>query len=245
MYSLVVIDDEIELLEGLQNHFPWERYGFKVQQSFSSGKKALEWLKENAVDVVLTDICMPFLSGLELITHIKDISEKPPIFCLLSAHQDFSYAQKGIQLGVKHYLLKPTDFEEIGDAFLSIKKELDEQQPSTIEIQGKYSLHIQKALDFIVSKPDIASLQIVADDLCMNASYLSRLFKEETGTNFSTILLRVRMEKAAELLSTYFSYSNKEIAELLGYGDAQNFCRTFRKYFSMTPQAYRKERVNE
>lgn len=243
MYSLIVIDDEIELLEGLENHFPWERYGFKVMKSFGSGQNALAWLKDNSTDVVLTDIRMPFLSGLELIRRIKEISAHPPLFCLLSAHQEFSYAQEGIKLGVKHYLLKPTDFDEIGKAFLSIREELDNLQPRSIKVQSKYSLHIQKAISLILSRPDIASLQSLADALGMNASYLSRHFKEETGTNFSTILTKVRMEKATDLLTSHFSYSNKDIAEMLGYRDPQNFCRTFRKHFMMTPKTYRKENL--
>lgn len=245
MYSLIVIDDEIELLEGLENHFPWEKYGFTVQESFSNGNDALHWLESHTTDVILTDICMPSISGLDLISKIKHDCSNTPLFCLLSAHQDFSYAQEGIKLGVKHYLLKPTNFDEIGDAFTSIREELDRVNNSYFETNNNYSIQIQRAINIIEAKPELASLQSVSDAVGVNPSYLSRLFKEDTGENFSSILTKIKMEKAKELLLSKYSYSNKDIAELLGYGESQNFCRTFRKYFSMTPQKYKKEHLNE
>lgn len=244
MYSLIIVDDEIELRNGLVNYFPWEEFGFKVENSFGSAQEAILWFKENTADVLLTDIRMPFMNGLELISKIKEIKSDSILFCLLTAHKDFQYAQKGIQLGIRHYLVKPTDFNEIGQAFREIKEELDKKQKNKITYQDIKNIHIQKALNLIQASPDSTSLKNLADRLNVNASYLSRLFKEETGQNFSTILNAAKMEKAKIFLTSHVSYSNREIAGFLGYLDPQNFCRSFRKHFKMTPQSYRKKYYN-
>ena len=122
-YSLLIVDDEKEIRDSLTNYFPWEKCGFKVVQSLGNANEAFEYVKKHPVDVILTDIKMPFMSGLDLIKKIKSEIADPIIFCLLSAHKDFDFARKGISLGVRHYLLKPTEFEVITDAFQTIKKE--------------------------------------------------------------------------------------------------------------------------
>lgn len=242
MYSLIIIDDEKELLEGLSQYFPWESLGFVVSGAFSDAKNALSYCRSNPVDVVLTDIRMPFLSGLDLIKELR--KEIPcPLFCIMSAYSDFAYAKQAIAFGVKEYLVKPVSFDEIKISFQKIRSILDDSPLSmTNGPKHEESLPlINRTLAIIEKRLGICSLQSIAEELDITPSYLSRLFKKEMGKNFQEYLLQMKMEMAGRMLSGKVEYKNKEIAQTLGYQDTQNFCRTFRRYFNTSPQKYRQE----
>lgn len=124
MYSILLADDEVEVLEGMKIIIPWEEYGFYIKGTASDGAEAIEMLKENSFDLVITDIRMPLLNGLELIREIK--KQKPSAFVLiLSGYDEFSYAREGMQLGVKSYLLKPINEAELIKELISIRQELN------------------------------------------------------------------------------------------------------------------------
>ena len=242
MYTLVIVDDEKELLEGLTNYFPWESIGFVVAGSFSDGRSALSYCKAHTVDVVLTDIRMPFMSGLELIEQLRMI-ENPSLFCIMSAYNDFYYAKKAIGYGVVEYLVKPASFDEITSTFQKIRGVLDGQVPT---IGNEHTSEPTNALIFqslaiIEKRLSSCSLQNIASELGITTSYLSRLFKEETNQNFQDYLLAKKMEVAKQMLFSKVGYRNKELARALGYQDTRNFCRTFRKYWGTSPQQFKKE----
>ncbi|HKM08183.1 MAG TPA: response regulator [Sphaerochaeta sp.] len=243
MYSLVIIDDETELLEGLSQYFPWEKIGFTVAQAFSDGRSALAFCKTHSVDVVLTDIRMPFISGLDLIQELQT-AQYVPLFCIMSAYESFDYAKKAIAYGVQDYLLKPSSFEDIEKTFLKIRTILDcnANFPPNDGNTEHYAAPIIKTLSIIRKRIRSSSLQSIAEELGINSSYLSRLFKEEIGQNFQEYLVQTKMEQAERMLMGNIGYTNKEIAEALGYQDTQNFCRTFKNYFGTSPQQYRKDR---
>lgn len=242
MYALVIIDDEIELLEGLSTYFPWEKIGFTVVQAFSDGRNALAYCKSHSVDVVLTDIRMPFISGLDLIQELQT-RPRPPLFCVMSAFDSFEYAKRAIAYGVQDYLVKPSSFADIEKTFLKIRSLLDCNTiiPTSDGHTEHYSTLITEAITIIRKRTRSCSLQSIAGELGINSSYLSRLFKEETGQKFQEFLVAVKMEQAVRMLTGKISYKNKEIAKALGYQDTQNFCRTFKNHFGTSPQVFRKE----
>lgn len=124
MYSILLADDEEEVLEGMKIIIPWEEYGFYIKGTASDGAGAIELLKENSYDLVITDIRMPVINGLELIREIK--RQKPSAFVLiLSGYDEFSYAREGMQLGVKSYLLKPINESELIKELIDVRQELN------------------------------------------------------------------------------------------------------------------------
>ncbi len=242
MYTLVIVDDEKELLEGLQNYFPWESVGFSVIGAFTDGRSALAFCRNEKPDVLLTDIRMPFMTGLQLIKELKALPSVPQ-FCIMSAYDDFTYAKEAISYGVQEYLVKPSSFDEIKKTFEKIREVLDGK---TVQINNTSSFDpsnplIAKTLTIIEKKLSSCTLQNIASELGVTTSYLSRLFKEETNQNFQEYLLSHKMEVAKQMLLSKVGYKNKEIALALGYQDTQNFCRTFRKYWGSSPQQLRKE----
>ncbi|MGE4455171.1 MAG: response regulator [Sphaerochaeta sp.] len=242
MYTLVIVDDETELLEGLTHYFPWESIGFSVSGSFTDARSALAFCKDHHPDVLLSDIRMPFMSGLQLIKELKQFPS-PPQFCIMSAYDDFGYAKEAIGYGVLEYLVKPSSFEEIKQTFEKIRHVLDGSTPAMAPSSSFVPSNplVTKTLAIIEKKLSSCTLQNIASELGVTTSYLSRLFKEETTQNFQEYLLTHKMEVAKQMLTSKVGYKNKEIAEALGYQDTQNFCRTFRKYWGTSPQQLKKE----
>jgi YesN/AraC family two-component response regulator len=245
MYSLVIVDDEPVLREGLARHFPWETYGFTVQEVFSGPRRALAFFEKESADVLLTDIRMPAMSGLDLIRRIKALPGNKTVMCLLSAYRDFSYAREGMALGVQYYLVKPAGFEEIGDTFQQIRQALDARSPDCLAVSDKEmpepeNAVVRRACAIMAAKTASCSLQNIAAELNLDVSYLSRLFKKETGEHFRDRLCRIKMEQAAAMLKSAVNYTNRDIGEALGYHDTQNFCRSFARYYGVTPGKFRR-----
>lgn len=244
MYSLIIIDDEEEILEGLTNYYPWKNIGFEVIGSFSYATAALEFCDKTMPDVVLTDIRLPFKSGFDILEELCQ-KENQPLFCVMSAYDEFEYAKQAIKYGVQDYLVKPVSFEELGKTFTKIKGILDAKRPvipKKDEENNTDNVLIIHAIEIMKKRTKDCTLNSVADELEVSESYLSRLFKKETGTNFQKYLQDIKMSMAAAMLEPPARYKNKDIAEALGYTDSQNFCRSFRKAYGMTPQEYRESR---
>ncbi len=125
MYRLIIADDEALIRAGLFYRNNWQEMGFEVAAMLEDGKEVLTLLEEQRVDVLLTDICMYQVSGLEL---ANTIHEKYPWMkvILLSGYQEFEYAREAIRCGVYEYLLKPIDYDKLRSVFAKIKKELDD-----------------------------------------------------------------------------------------------------------------------
>ncbi|MFC9707862.1 response regulator [Paenibacillus sp. NPDC056933] len=129
MIDILLVDDETYVTESLELTIPWGELGVTTVLRAASGKEALQIMEENAVDLVVTDIRMPGMSGLELIEEVS--SRWPHIRCiLLTGHSDFQYAKKAIQLQAADYILKPVNDEEfmasVSAAITSLRDEWDE-----------------------------------------------------------------------------------------------------------------------
>lgn len=130
MYHLLIADDEPSVCEGLGLIIDWAGYGFQIQGSAQNGKEALEKLAAGDYQLLITDVRMPVLDGLELIETIR--ARYPELrILIISGYSDFNYAKRAITYGVKGYLLKPIDPEELRQFVLSIKEELDRERQKT------------------------------------------------------------------------------------------------------------------
>jgi len=124
MYNVVIADDERIVLEGLKNTFNWRKYGFEVCGLAENGEEAFDIIQHIKCHVLITDIRMPDMDGLELARKIKD--RYPCIHVIIiSAYNDFEYAQQAIKYGVSGYLLKPLKDTELGELILKLKEELE------------------------------------------------------------------------------------------------------------------------
>ena len=127
MYSVILVDDEPVVREGLEYIIDWEKEGYSVIGSAGNGLEGLELIKKVKPDLVITDIKMPGLTGLEMVGEAKKIN--PDLKCIiLSGYSDFKYAQDAIALGTLHYLLKPIDENELIQILSRVKIQLEEEE---------------------------------------------------------------------------------------------------------------------
>ena len=103
MYRLIIVDDEFEIRNGLSRYFPWESVGVEAAAVFENARGALDYIRRNPVDVVLTDIEMPGMSGIELARVIHE-QRLPVKVIFLSAYKKFEYARDAISYRVVHYI---------------------------------------------------------------------------------------------------------------------------------------------
>ncbi|WP_145412633.1 response regulator [Paenibacillus xylanexedens] len=129
MIDILLVDDETYVTESLELTIPWGELGVTTVLRAASGKEALEIMEENAVDIIVTDIRMPGMTGLDLISEVN--RRWPHVRCiLLTGHSDFDYAKKAIQLQAADYILKPVNDDEfmnsVSAAITSLRDEWDE-----------------------------------------------------------------------------------------------------------------------
>lgn len=124
MYRIIVADDEEELRRAIIRRVQWEEIGFQVVGEAENGAEALELVEKLEPDLILTDIRMPFISGVELARQIREIRPSTQI-AFLSGYDDFSYAQQAIQYNIISYMLKPISMIELTEELKKIKEKLD------------------------------------------------------------------------------------------------------------------------
>ena len=210
----------------------------------SNGKQALEILKETPVDVLLTDIEMPFVSGLDLAKKARENNNDLPIL-FFSCYDNFSYAKTALSVGACNYMLKPLDpseFETTMDSTLKLlektsKKKALMQMETDVSDGSKHSVEMVKRYIQANYYKDI-SLNSLAEMVYLNTSYLSTIFKAETGCGINKYIKNIRMEKAKEMLLT----TNMKIADIgasIGFKNDSYFVKSFRDHFGKTPEKMR------
>lgn len=247
----VIIDDETWIREGLSEHINWGMLGIELVHVFQDGLEAIRYMEDNPVDILLSDIRMPNMTGLELVARLREMEKERSMpantkVIFLSGYGDFKYAQEALRLGAVDYLLKPSDVEEIEVALHKAKMLCTSDTPlpdaSSLETKAAEepnSYLIKKALQMMSSRfTEDLHLNQIAEELFVTSNYLSRLFRQETGKSFSDCLSQLRIEKACELLgsSTLKIY---QIGESVGYPNPRYFSEWFQKQKGMSPGDYR------
>ncbi len=126
MYTLIIVDDESEIRKGLIEIINWEQEGFTVVGEAENGLDALQLAETTPIDLVITDIRMPFMDGLQMAREIRKI--QPMVsFIILSGFDDFEYTRKAIQIKISDYVLKPVSSEELIPILRSVKASMDER----------------------------------------------------------------------------------------------------------------------
>lgn len=244
MYTILLVDDEKWVRTALLHTIVKTGLSFKVIGECSNGLEALDFLKEQSVDLVMTDVRMSVMDGLSFVSALADGGHQSDCI-MVSGYDDFKYVQHGLRSGIFDYLLKPVELEELKECLEnwvthhqekskrstnSLVKESDPSELSTVE----------RVIHYIKSKvPGEVTLTEAANYVNLNPSYLSKLFKDKTEQNFVDFVLEMRMNEAMRLLvSTSLRVS--EIADRLGYSDIAYFSNMFKRKIGVTPSKYRK-----
>jgi two-component system response regulator YesN len=127
VYKVLLVDDEPFAIEGLKLMVDWEKHGFRIDAVCENGDEAIRRIRKDPPDLVVTDIRMPVLDGLELIQETRRLGNESIKFVITSGYDDFDYAIRAIRLGVSHYLTKPIISSEADDVLVQLQKELRER----------------------------------------------------------------------------------------------------------------------
>lgn len=138
MWKLLIADDEPKIRRGIENILNWNEFNIDIVGEAEDGELALEAIQEKKPDIILLDINMPFLNGLNLLQRLKEINNKS-IVIIISGYDDFSYAQKALKFNVFDYILKPVNKKNMEDIITKATYKLNE-----IEKENKYLQWINK-----------------------------------------------------------------------------------------------------
>ena len=254
MLSILIAEDEPRTREGIKRVLEgWLTTNYQIYVA-DNGLLALDLLIEHEIDILISDIRMPGLTGIEL---IEQLHERNIDFnCIfISGYSDFTYAQKAIRFNAVDYILKPiekkTIIEAMQKALLRREEQLERKKIKKIvdvelvEMEQEIAHEeINNAINYIKKHlHEPIHLKELADILHVNAYYFSHLFKEQTGIGFTEYIARLRMQQAKRLLLTTH-LSIQDIAEQVGYQSDRYFIRVFKAHEDMSPAQYRKTNVN-
>lgn len=239
MFKLLIADDEPIVLEALTELLACPDYDIGEILTASNGEAALSLFHSGRPDIVVTDVRMPRMDGIEFITRIRACDESTSII-IFSAYSEFEYARKAISLNVVDYLLKPIHLPDFDRTIRRVVERLNTSQ-ACLEEAEKHPAYKQVVCDVMdYAKEHFhedITLASIAEKLFIDYHYLSKLFKKETGMLFSAYLTDLRMSEAKKLLKSRDA-KIYEVSASIGYRDVKYFRKLFKELESLTPSEY-------
>ena len=251
MQRVLIVEDEEIIRKGLVCTIDWAAMDCVVVGDAADGAAGLELLRTMHPDILLTDIRMPRMDGITMAEHARDEGILPQLI-FLTSYAEFDYAKKAIELHAADYLLKPVNEEELAALLHRLAEHGKEQtRPAPLSEHLDWvqyfsddglNPYVRHAMERIRSDyHEKLSIEQLAEEAGVSASYLSRKFKETTGQTFLEALTRERLHNAVNQLASG-KYRVYEVAEANGFGDYKNFCSVFKKYMHTSPRAFMQER---
>lgn len=239
MLKVIVAEDEWKIRQGICEFVENVVSGFKVVGQAVNGHEALELMRGAVPDLLITDIRMGEMNGLELIKRLHQRSAQMKIL-IISAYNEFEYAQMALRYGAADYMLKPIDRIRLTQFLNKLRHDLDDRAVSGESEQSRNERQaIRNVKEWIhANLQEEISLQKVADEVYMSPKYLSVFFKSETGVHFSDYVEQCRIAKAKKLLQET-RLKIYEIAELCGYASPKHFMVVFKQVAGCTPTEFR------
>lgn len=186
MYQLLIVDDEEDIRRGMARGIPWNDWGFEVAGQAENGEEAVRIVGEKHPDVVLSDIRMPKMDGIELMQYLHENNPEIKII-ILSGYNDVEYLNMAIRNQVMEYLLKPTDIDEFEELFHRLKEKLDEEGRKRRELELlKVSAMQNKELSYARVLSNLLDGYVGGDE-----EYGWKREMEEGGMNFNCCMMAV------------------------------------------------------
>lgn len=253
MFSLLIVDDEPIVRNGIKNLIDFSELNIGTVLEAQNGLQALNLVKSNDIDIVLADINMPKMNGLDFAKNAK-AHNKDILITLVTGYDYFDYAVSALRYGVDEYLLKPVSKKDIEKVITQMIDKLKESklkselkdiavEEDTIQKDGSYKDDIQKVIETKLVDSDF-SLTMLADEVNLSQSYLSRIFKQYFGMPFRDYIFNERIKQSKILL---LSSDKKiyEVCEAVGFDDPNYFSTIFKKATGYSPNGYRKHIAND
>ena len=248
MYQILIVDDERTVCQGMQQLIDWNQLGFEISGVARNGREALDLQRQYHYDLIITDLKMPVMDGIELIQALAKEEHNCKVI-IVSAYGEFTYAQTAMQYGVQYYLLKPVEesvlcgyLSKIAEDLSKRSKEINSNSDKKL-FEHQYNLsangvvmEMRRYVSAHYAEP--LSLNSLAMIYNFSPVYLGRIFKKETGCSFNEYLNRYRIEIAREYMEQG-NMSVSEIANHVGYNDVKYFYKCFRDITGFTIKEYK------
>ncbi len=236
MLTILLVDDEKHVRDTIKMMCDFEKFGITKILEADNGIDALEIIVKEKPHIVITDMKMPFLNGVELLKKSNEADFKGKII-VLSGYDIFEYARESLRQGAFDYLLKPINPFEINDAVKRAASFFSNELPETDfldEIKAYVEEHFAKEIH----------LDIFSKKYFMTKEYIIRKYKEKYNTGIYEYLTSIRMSEAKKLLLNS-DFQIQEIAYRVGFNDSHYFSKVFKNYFGYSPKMTRSGNINE
>ncbi len=248
MLKVLVVEDEEMIRKGIVLAVDWAALDCVVVGEAANGVQALEAVERYDPSLIITDLKMPVMDGLEMLRQLRERGNNAFVI-ILTAYDSFAYAQTALRLGAVDFLLKPFHDGELEQAVTRLKQRMDragqggEKGPAPLPLpelkKGDKSKYVLEAMAYIgehYHEPNIG-VAAIAQHLGISEGHLSHTFKKETDYTLLNYLTRYRIHRAMELLRDC-RLKVYEVAEQVGYRDIAYFSATFKKLVGMSPSEY-------
>ncbi len=252
--NLLIVDDEILAIQGLVDDIPWQELNFDEIYTASSYAQAVKIFREHPVDVLLCDIEMPMLGGVDLVRWVKE--NYPATECIfLTCHDDFAFAREAVRLQCLGYILKPVDTDEVVEYLKKAEEKICQDAESrrykdygkrylenlTEDVRGTGNGDLLEEAENYISRnlQEDISIEELAAQMGVSATHLGRLFKKKNGCTLIDYVIQKRIGLAQELLKDP-GLSVSTVAFKSGYNNYSYFTKSFKKITGMTPREYRR-----
>ncbi len=255
MWKVVLVEDEPRALEMIQHLIVWEQYGFTIVGTFEDGAEAFNELDVLEPDLIISDIMMPMMTGLDLLIQVREKGMDCK-FVMLTCMTDFEFAQQALEFGASGYLLKLSLVPTVLTKMLEkVSKELSAQykvkrlehltdgDKQTFATEGHSNLTDHHEVNWMIQhifehySEDI-TLNALAKMVNMDASYVSDLFKKKTGHTMTHFLQKIRVEASIRyLIDTQLTI--QQIAEKCGFANDNYYIKVFKHWTGKTPGKFR------
>ena len=253
--SIIIADDDKEIADFIITELS-RRYNFDYAPD---GKQALKKILANHYDLIISDVVMPEMDGIQLLKHVKEnpmVSQIPVI--MLTSKISIENRLLGLKSGADAYIPKPFDMEELEIQIDNIVANIrrlkgkfsgavsQEERIEKVEVQGNNDALMERVMKVVnanISNPDF-NIDILAQEAGISRANLYRKIKEITGISSGKFLRNIRMEQAARLLKAGQN-DISQIAELVGYTDSSHFSTAFKTHFGISPSEYQKAHHNQ
>lgn len=231
MRKAVIVDDDRWALQDIYSSFMLEKYGFEVIAQCLKAEDALPVILEKRPDLVITDVRMDGMNGLELLQTCRK-KKVDAFFIVISGYDLFEYAQKALNEGADYYLLKPIDTEEVHQLMQKLILRFDDRPIEKANDSFSEVIHYVKA-----HYAEGITLSSLSEKFYLDNAYLSRLFSKNLNMTFTEFKQQLQINRALELLDAGIGIN--EVAAVVGFNDVRYFFRVFKKMVGTTPHQYK------
>jgi len=248
MYKVIVVEDETMVRRGIILTINWAALDCVIAGEAANGEEGASLAERLSPDIIVTDVKMPRMDGVEMITKLRKEGCRAK-FIILTAYGDFKYAHSALRLGVSDYLLKPLKDGDLEQAILHIRSQIEQgKETEAGEVLAPVLLfhadkksknkYVAEAIRYIrMHYQENITISTVAEYLEISEGYLSRVLKKETDYTFTSYLTFYRMQVAMSLLKDC-RVKVYEVADQVGYSDTAYFSAQFKKLLGVSPSEY-------